>query len=70
VIDDAAFHQLARRIELTGGHIRQITVRAAFLAAADSARIGLHHIAYASRAEFAKLGLPAVELELPQKRAA
>jgi ATP-dependent 26S proteasome regulatory subunit len=70
-LDDAAFRQLARKIELTGGHIRQISVRAAFTAAAEDSKIRLEHVAYASRAEFAKLGMPAVELELaPQRRAA
>jgi hypothetical protein len=68
-LDDAAFRQLARKIELTGGHIRQIALRAAFSAAADGSRIGLEHVAYASRAEFAKLGMPAIELG-PRQRAA
>jgi hypothetical protein len=69
-LDDAAFRQLARRIELTGGNIRQITVRAAFVAAARDSLIGLAHIDYAARAEFAKLGIPAVALELPEQRRA
>jgi AAA+ superfamily predicted ATPase len=69
-IDEAGFRQLARRIELTGGHIRQITVRAAFAAAADGARIGLRHVAYACQAEFAKLGMPGVELDYSQQRRA
>lgn len=53
---------LARQAELTGGHIRQITLRAAFAAAADSAgsKIGLVHLQPAINAELAKLGLPAV----------
>lgn len=62
-LSDAAFHQLARRIDLTGGHIRQITLRAAFIAAAAGSLIRLEHIAHASRAEFAKLGMPPVELD-------
>jgi hypothetical protein len=70
VVDGAGFRQLARRIELTGGHIRQITVRAAFAAAADGTRVGLEHLAYASRAEFAKLGMPAVELDFSQQKRA
>ena len=37
-LDDATFRLLARRIELTGGSIRQITLRAAFLAAAADTR--------------------------------
>lgn len=62
-LDDAAFRLLGRRLEFTGGHIRQIALRAAFVAAAEDSLIGLAQIAYASRAEFAKLGMPSVELE-------
>jgi AAA+ superfamily predicted ATPase len=70
-LNDAAFRQLGRRIDLTGGHIRQITLRAAFVAAAANSLITLEHIAHASRAEFAKLGMPPVELELgPARRVA
>jgi AAA+ superfamily predicted ATPase len=67
-LDDAAFRQLARKIDLTGGHIRQITLRAAFVAAAANSQITLHHIAHASRAEMAKLGLPPPPLDLPPLR--
>jgi hypothetical protein len=70
VVDGGGFRQLARKIELTGGHIRQITVRAAFAAAAQGTRVGLGHIAYASRAEFAKLGMPAVDLHSSEHRLA
>lgn len=69
-IDDAAFRQLARRIDLTGGHIRQITLRAAFVAAAADTLIGLEHIGHAARAEFAKLGMPPVEFDVLQGRRA
>jgi AAA+ superfamily predicted ATPase len=70
VLDDGAFRQLARRIDLTGGHICQITVRAAFIAAAADTRIGLPHVAQAARAELAKLGMPPVELDFVEKRRA
>ena len=63
-LDDGAFRQLARKIDLTGGHIRQITLRAAFLAAAKGVRINLVHIVAAARAEFAKLGIPATDIDL------
>ncbi|HWA89501.1 MAG TPA: ATP-binding protein [Rhizomicrobium sp.] len=69
-LDDAALRQLARKIELTGGHVRQITLRAAFLAAAEDSRIGLAHVAHAARAEYAKLGLPPAAIDLPEKRRA
>ena len=67
-LDATTFRQLARKIELTGGHIRQITLRAAFLAAAADKLIGLAHIAYAANAELAKLGRPAIALDLPELR--
>ena len=70
-VDDATFRQLGRRLELTGGNIRQITLRAAFIAAAAGERIGLAHIAHAARAELAKIGAPALALDaLEQRRAA
>jgi hypothetical protein len=67
-LDDAAFRQLARRIDLTGGHIRQITLRAAFIAAAADTPIGIEHIAHACRAELAKLGMPPMEIESAERR--
>jgi AAA+ superfamily predicted ATPase len=70
VLDDAAFRQLARRIDLTGGHIRQITLRAAFIAAATGTQIRLEHVAHATRAELAKLGMPPIELDLTETRKA
>lgn len=63
---DTDFRQLARRIDLTGGHIRQITLRAAFIAAAAGEKIDLRHVAQGTRAELAKLGMPPVELDLTQ----
>lgn len=62
-LDEAAFRQLARKIDLTGGHIRQITLRAAFLAAAAGVDIRLEHVIHAARAELAKLGIPPVEID-------
>jgi AAA+ superfamily predicted ATPase len=67
-LNDADYRQLARKVELTGGNIRQITLRAAFLAAADNMLINLQHIARATHAEFAKLGMPPVELDYSKQR--
>jgi AAA+ superfamily predicted ATPase len=53
---------LARQAELTGGHIRQISLRAAFAAAADDTRIGIAHLQHATNAELTKLGLPGIDL--------
>jgi SpoVK/Ycf46/Vps4 family AAA+-type ATPase len=70
-LDDVEFRQLARRLELTGGQIRQITLRAAFIAAAANEQIQMKHVATAVRAELAKLGLPPVEIDVnPARRAA
>jgi len=67
---DAAFRLLARRIDLTGGHIRQITLRAAFIAAAAGTKIRLEHVAQATRSELAKLGMPPVEFDFSAGRRA
>ena len=67
-LDDADYRQLARKVELTGGNIRQITLRAAFIAAAENMLINIQHISRAMRAEFAKLGMPPVELDLAKRR--
>jgi AAA+ superfamily predicted ATPase len=67
-LSDADFSQLARRIDLTGGQIRQITLRAAFLAAAGGKQIGLEQIVQAASAELAKLGMPPIEIDLLQSR--
>ncbi|MHB9833291.1 ATP-binding protein [Paraburkholderia terrae] len=70
VLDGTSFRQLARKINVTGGSIRQITLRAAFIAAASGAPIGLIHIAHAARAEYAKLGMAPVEMDFIDKRIA
>ena len=69
-LDDAAFRLLARKIDLTGGHIRQITLRAAFIAVAGNTHIALSHIDRAAQAEYAKLGMPPADLGLAQLRRA
>ena len=69
-LTDAVFRGLARKVDVTGGNIRQITLRAAFFAAAAGTQIGPDHIVQATGAELAKLGLPAIELELGKARAA
>ncbi|MGE5110681.1 MAG: ATP-binding protein [Acidobacteriaceae bacterium] len=68
VLDELAFRQLARKVDVTGGNIRQITLRAAFLAAASETLINMEHIAEAVRAEFAKLGMPPIDLVQADKK--
>jgi len=68
---DVNLRLLARRLELTGGSIRQITVRAAFAAAADGAgAIAMRHIVAATRAELLKLGMTSAERDLTELEAA
>jgi AAA+ superfamily predicted ATPase len=69
-LTDPDFRLIARRIDLTGGQIRQITVRAAFIAAAAGKQIGLDHIAQAASSELVKLGMPPIEIDLLQARRA
>ena len=69
-LDDGDFRHLARRVELTGGHIRQITLRAAFIAAAADRLIGLEDISRATQAELTKLGMPPVEIVRNESRRA
>lgn len=67
--EDLDLHFLARRVEITGGNIRQITLRAAFSAAAEGEPINLNHILNATRAEVLKLGMPGLARELSDQAA-
>jgi SpoVK/Ycf46/Vps4 family AAA+-type ATPase len=69
-VDDADFRQLGRRLELTGGQIRQITLRAAFIADAADRRIDLEDIERATHAELMKVGMPPIEIVRTQTRRA
>jgi hypothetical protein len=51
---DLAF--LARKFKLAGGHIRNIALGAAFLAAAAGDHIRMKHLVWATRREYQKLG--------------
>jgi SpoVK/Ycf46/Vps4 family AAA+-type ATPase len=53
---DLDFDFLATAFELSGGSIRNIALSAAFLAAADSRRIGMSHLIRATRREYQKMG--------------
>jgi SpoVK/Ycf46/Vps4 family AAA+-type ATPase len=53
---------LARRIEVTGGSIRNIALACAFLAAADGGVITMAHVLHATRREYQKMVLTAGEL--------
>ena len=61
---DLAF--LARKFKLAGGHIRNIALTAAFLAAEDGEPIGMQHLARATRREYQKLGKLVAESDFEQ----
>ncbi|THF77588.1 ATP-binding protein [Cohnella fermenti] len=47
---------LAQRVEVSGGHIKNIVLAAAFLAASERAPIGMSHMIRAAKEELQKLG--------------
>jgi SpoVK/Ycf46/Vps4 family AAA+-type ATPase len=53
---DLGVDQLARAFVMSGGHIRNAVVRAAFLAADEDAAIGQAHLERAARLEYEALG--------------
>lgn len=53
---DVDFDRLAREVRLTGGHIRNITLAAAYLAAAEGEPIRMGHLWRAVAREYQKLG--------------
>jgi ATP-dependent 26S proteasome regulatory subunit len=69
--EDVNLRLLARRLDLTGGNIRQITLRAAFAAAAEGAEaIEMSHVMSATRAELVKLGMAGAEQDMAELQAA
>jgi SpoVK/Ycf46/Vps4 family AAA+-type ATPase len=64
--EDVSFSFLARRLELTGGNIQQIALRAAFAAVADSKAIEMRHIVQAACEELHKLGMNNAEQSLAE----
>jgi SpoVK/Ycf46/Vps4 family AAA+-type ATPase len=53
---DIDFAQLAGRFAMSGGYIRNAALRAAFLAAGESAQIDMRHLLKAASAEYASMG--------------
>ena len=56
VAADIDVDALAHRFEMTGGYIKNATVRAAFLAADEDAPIAMRHLERAARAEYQAMG--------------
>ena len=65
VAPDVDFAILARRIEVTGGNIRQITLRAAYAAAEAGGAITMAQLLAAARVELVKISMPAAANALP-----
>ena len=53
---DVDMDNLARELKVSGGSIRNITLNAAFLAAANGHMIGMEQLGHATRREFEKTG--------------
>ncbi len=66
--NDVDLPDLAHRFRLTGGHIRNIALGAAFLAADDGEMIEMKHLLRAARREFQKMGkvVDEADFALPQ----
>jgi hypothetical protein len=62
-VEGLRYDRLAR-LNATGGHIRNIALCGAFLAAHEGAPVGMRHLLSAARSEFAKLEKPLTEAEL------
>jgi hypothetical protein len=54
---------MARQFEIAGGNVRNIALRAAFLAAHEETAIGMRHIVTATRREFQKMGHVSIDDE-------
>lgn len=53
---DLDFEPLANEFEMAGGYIKNATVRAAYLAAAEASPISQTHLLRAARAEYEGMG--------------
>ena len=61
---DVNLDTLAQQFKLSGGHIKNIALAAAFLAAADSGLVNMHHLLQATRREYQKMGKALTQSEL------
>lgn len=64
--EDVDLPFLARKFKLAGGHIRNIALAAAFLAAPDGGCITMKHLVRATRREYQKIGKLVAESDFEQ----
>jgi ATPase family associated with various cellular activities (AAA) len=57
-------HAKLARLNVAGGNIRNIALRAAFLAAGSGSRVAMEHVLQAARGEYAKLEKPLSDAEI------
>jgi hypothetical protein len=50
--------EFASKFSLSGGHIKNIVLKAAFLAAGENQAISQKHLLLATQREYEKMGLP------------
>jgi SpoVK/Ycf46/Vps4 family AAA+-type ATPase len=67
VSPDVMFSELAKKIEISGGGIKNISLRAAYLAAEANKDIQLDHLIIASKYELKKKGSPYVDVDIRTK---
>ncbi len=63
---DIDYNFLARKFEISGGHIKNIALSAAFLAAENSGTVGMEHIIRAAKREFQKMGRMVVKSDFDE----
>ncbi len=56
--EDMDYKFFSEKLKLAGGNIKNIAITAAFYAAEDSCKIGMHHIMHAAKREYQKIGKP------------
>jgi SpoVK/Ycf46/Vps4 family AAA+-type ATPase len=56
--EDLDYKFFSEKLKLAGGNIKNIAITAAFYAAEDSSKIGMHHIMHAAKREYQKVGKP------------
>lgn len=63
---DIAYDFLAKKFDISGGHIKNIALGAAFLAAENSGVVGMKHIIRAAKREFQKMGRMVVKSDFDE----